>query len=1138
MKRKWGVSERFAACVTALAVGALFCATAYAQQGRVKSWIYIDHSATARVLTEGDEWLVPVQHYLDPSEDRGDTVLTLWGGGPWIDNPDGKYTKTRHHVSYPGLSASVKVKAGHGRHVFRLRVPPALPQNAVLLIARFADSKGNWPWEYRRGRMWFVRSGGYFELETDRPGNLFTYDEPVRIFAVLKNVKRPGARKTLNYRVYDVTGARLADGSVEFTVRKDGQQVPIELRLERRGTFLIEAEVPGWEKRDTTFCRIPDVMKITGGALTRFGMTNVVAPGPPERIDELCKVARRLGLTTCRSMYCWYDMEPGPGVYKLEPWEEAFEIARRNGIRAWLCVYGPPAWALEPGQRSLSYKSIRVDWDAWRDYVRTVTTRLKGKLYGWEWLNEITPGGTPDDVGDYLKLCRIGTETAKTIDPKLLTILAGGLWPRSYRIEMLKAGVGKYVDVLPIHYSNGDGVREAREDLAAVGLEHVAVWDDESARGVNAWNVPPLEELKNTTQARWVMTQWPDELAAGCERIVYFGGPGAPAGNWTYLLGDLRPRPVAATLAVLTSKLFDTRPVGVFSLGKGSLFHLFEREGRAVLVCTGTRGEQQVRIEVGTDRVRTTDYQGNETILAATDGTARLSLGSMPYFLEDADLDVLKAYTVPRVQAPAAAVRTSQLGVPPRVTMLLGRPAEAFFALKNPYERDLSGTVRLEVPAGWPESEGVSFSLKPGETRFLPVPVRLPGGAEARDYAVEAVFRFDSAKLPEVRKPFVISVLSPDMVGNLITNGGFEKADPSGNGPEGWRVNGKTSVWASADPSTPGLGKRVLKFTNSSDYVSVGQTLSLRGGQTYLYTAWVWNRNMHAGSNVYLNKTDGTRVALYDVRVFTAGQDNPFWQMYVSRIRTPEDLKDARFSPLARGPGWALWDNVRVTLFEGTDFAAECHRAPAPPRVDGKLDDWVTDCPIPLIGRNQLTVIDGSYEWTPQNLMAAAYLMWDDSYLYVAVDARDDVHKEAGSGASVTEGDSLVLAFDPTGRGPQAAAKAFEYYISSAVPGGGSGLHTIYRPEQHCGGLRSGHLFRDSSVYEMAIARSPARCVYELRIPWSELGGAKPAFGAKLGFSVQLNDNDGRGLAAHMNWGGGISPAWRPSDFGLVTFVR
>ena len=159
---------------------------------------------------------------------------------------------------------------------------------------------------------------------------------------------------------------------------------------------------------------------------------------------------------------------------------------------------------------------------------------------------------------------------------------------------------------------------------------------------------------------------------------------------------------------------------------------------------------------------------------------------------------------------------------------------------------------------------------------------------------------------------------------------------------------------------------------------------------------------------------------------------------------------------MARGAGAALYDNMRVTVFEGTDFAAEAVKVRRPPVIDGKLDDWDGACPIPLIGRNQLHVIGKDYKWTPQNLSGVAYLRWDERNLYVAVDVLDDVHFAAGDGDTVIDGDSVILAFDPTHRSPDAASRSSAYYVSSQKPAGGSGTHTLWRPAKHSGGTPRG----------------------------------------------------------------------------------
>jgi len=923
---------------------------------------------------------------------------------------------------------------------------------------------------------------------------------------------------------------------VEFTAEKDDQIVPVDLDLKRRGVFSFSAEVDGWEKRDTTFARIPDLMEITGGKPTRFGMTGHSAPALGIQTDEVFQIARRLGLTTCRLFTEWQYFEPGPGVYKLEHWDKFFHSASEHGVGVVITVYRPAAWVLPEG-RPIHYSMFDCDWDAWRDMVQTVTTRYKGKFVSWEWLNEITPGGSENYVDDYAKLCRIGTETARAIDPDLYFTLAGGLWPRSFRLQVLAAGAGKYVDVLPVHYSNGSMITEAREDLDSFGHSDVTVWDNESAIPVINWEMPAVEQIADTVQPNWVLTQWADELAAGCEKIIYFGGEGSAIGNFDYLMDDLTPRPLTATLAVFSSKMFEVEPVGVFFMGEGGLFHLFERDGKSVLMASSYEEDgEEIPLPVGAESVRVTDYQGNETEIAAPDNTALLKLQPMRYFVEGGDLDVLKANLVPGIQVHEAGGKRERIVFTPRLALLRGKPGRIDVRLHNVYNRRLIGSFRLDLPAGWLRDEVVTFLLEPGEEKIISLPVTVPKDAELGEVVHNMMVNFSWEKLPQITKPFILSITAPESVGNLLTNGDFEIPDESGDKPKAW--NGVGAKLASADGLGIGLGENVLKFEKSDGWTYYGQNVKLNGGMVYLYTAWIWNENMDGGSNISQQMKDGSSNMLYNNQVINMGVTNPYWQVFTCRYKSPESLESAGFSAVANGSGWALFDNMRVTVFEGTDFSAECHKVTARPTIDGNLDDWGEQCPIPFIGKNQLTVLDENYDWKPANLNAVAYLRWDDANLYVAAQVLDDIHHSAGSGEGVIEGDSLILAFDPTNRSIDAAKKAFAYYVSSMKPAGGSGIHSLVRPEEFSAGLRSGHLARDSSVgYEIAIKHDDGACTYELCVPFSELGGIEPGFGGKFAFSMQLNDNDGKGRAGHMNWGGGLSPAWRPANFGVITFV-
>ncbi len=579
------------------------------------SWIAFDRRTLKESPTEGDQIEVTLEYYLDPADHYQTTTLQLEALGPRVpkaDAPDPVTFADTQHLWYG--AQRVEIAPGRGKHAFVVTVPKASPQNSLLLLALFLESRGKrWPWD-TRANVWFVRKDGFFELETEKPGNLFTYDEPVRIAARLRNLEAAGEQRTLRYTVWDASRARVAEGSVPFTVAREGQTVPIDLKLTRRGTFAIRAEVEGWEARETTFCRIPDLEAETGGDPTPFGMTVHAAPSMGARTEAVLQIARRLGLTTCRAFSEWSMIEPGPGVYKLDEWDTFFDLAEQHGVEPIICIYHPPAWALPEG-RTIGYRAFECDLDAWKDLVNTVSARYREKFWGWEWLNEIAPGGPPNAAEYYTNLCRIGTETARAVDPELRFSLAGGLWPRGFRLEVLNAGAGKHIDTLPIHYGNGSGITEAREDLAAFGHDHVEVWENESASPVITWGWPGQDVVADTVQSSWVLSQWTDELAAGAQRLIYFGGQGDAIGDWDYLYADHSPRPVAATLAVFASKLWDAKPVGSFaSLGKAGLLHLFERQGEAIaVVSSGEPGGEEAPLTVGTDSARVTDYQGNET---------------------------------------------------------------------------------------------------------------------------------------------------------------------------------------------------------------------------------------------------------------------------------------------------------------------------------------------------------------------------------------------------------------------------------------------------------------------------------------------------------------------------------------------
>ena len=102
-----------------------------------------------------------------------------------------------------------------------------------------------------------------------------------------------------------------------------------------------------------------------------------------------------------------------------------------------------------------------------------------------------------------------------------------------------------------------------------------------------------------------------------------------------------------------------------------------------------------------------------------------------------------------------------------------------------------------------------------------------------------------------------------------------------------------------------------------------GQTVALRGGTTYLYTAWVWNQGMEGGSNIDQTLNDGRTRSLYNMDVINIGNSTPSWQVFTCRYKAPGEPGEGRFRH--RGP--------RAGAAFTTTFASRSSREPtSPPR--------------------------------------------------------------------------------------------------------------------------------------------------------------------------------------------------------------
>jgi hypothetical protein len=139
---------------------------------------------------------------------------------------------------------------------------------------------------------------------------------------------------------------------------------------------------------------------------------------------------------------------------------------------------GPPV--------NVGYEPFPFDEAAWRNSVEVMTQRWKNTILGWEWLNEIVPGSqSQNPVADYLEVLADWNHNREEDCPASADSDGRGIMAAQLRADLLKAGIGQYVDVLPYTlWRYGQRAGRSRRP-GRLGLSKVSVWDNETSSGIS-----------------------------------------------------------------------------------------------------------------------------------------------------------------------------------------------------------------------------------------------------------------------------------------------------------------------------------------------------------------------------------------------------------------------------------------------------------------------------------------------------------------------------------------------------------------------------------------------------------------------------------------------------------------------------
>jgi hypothetical protein len=183
---------------------------------------------------------------------------------------------------------------------------------------------------------------------------------------------------------------------------------------------------------------------------------------------------------------------------------------------------------------------------------------------------------------------------------------------------------------------------------------------------------------------------------------------------------------------------------------------------------------------------------------------------------------------------------------------------------------------------------------------------------------------------------------------------------------------------------------------------------------------------------------------------------------------------------------------ITDTLTASVSVLAASRFATTMPRVNGDLAEWGDAEQLPLTPA--MRDRRGSFS----SLSAHVMTMWDDHALYVAVAVTDsDEESQAIPVAQDAPVPGLRLSVQEAGATPS-AAPVFRVDLNRTG-------ERLYRETESRG---PGRIIPEARV---AAQREGRRTLYEVSIPWSELGGATPRPGQRVAFAVRVNDVRGRG---------------------------
>ena len=478
-----------------------------------------------------------------------------------------------------------------------------------------------------------------------------------------------------------------------------------------------------------------------------------------EMHEDMVDAMARIGVKCMRITFGWRRIQPEPDRWEWGEVDRLVDMHESRGMETQLLLaFGGAEWTKTPEtlRQAIDAGNRQGQWryppreDAWRNMVRTVAQRYKGRIRLWEVWNEADLGFFRGTTAQYLDLLRWAHEELKAVDPENVVISTGlaGMNLPNQKDDIYRA-ILEHPETFDWYGYHRHGtfdwlVREVDAKTLPL-MRETGTADKPLYFNETALKIPPEEEHKqDATLVKKLAFVW----SRGSRGYHWFC-PLMPdsfrnKAGWNYHLfyEDRTPRPGVLGYNTAARELRGRefvrqieRPGGQWALlwrgagefaGAGDADHelLFWNEDplspdRAFPVQAGAIAEAAL-----------VDLAGNVTPLTVRGGKVFVTMTDRPQFLRLGGVEGDINFGEPVVE-PAE-----------RFLLAAGETAPATATLRNPL--DVPQTVDVSWrPAAGLEAAGESgrtVELPPGGTAQVSLPVRWAG--QPRDGTVALTCQF------------------------------------------------------------------------------------------------------------------------------------------------------------------------------------------------------------------------------------------------------------------------------------------------------------------------------------------------------------------------------------------------------------